>query len=227
MENAPCGAEPGYAGSQSGSFSEPAPAWNFIEPSLDFTSNEPLSPSPCASIWTFWPSSSKTNLPFCASAKFMVMVLPVFLSRTVMVPLSSSVETTSTSGFAAASIRVTARAGFFSSMWAACLALCAMKYMAIPPTSAASTTRPPQPPIIQTTALVFCGAAALTGGTGADADGGTGGGAPLPGCGRAPGCRTGPGCGVAPGGGALLVAAGVPQLPQNGPWTWAPHFVQN
>src|SRR5437879_1155101 len=90
-----------------------------------------------------------------------------------------------------------------------------------PPTSAASTTRPPHPPRIQTTALVFCGAAALTGGTGAYTDGDTGGGAAPTGCGPAPDWGGAPGCG------ALLLAAGEPQVPQNGPCTWAPHFVQN
>jgi hypothetical protein len=93
--------------------------------------------------------------------------------------------------------------------------------MVMPPTRAASTTRPPQPPIIQTTALVFCGAAALTCGTYAGAGGGTGGGAAPPGWGPGPGWGPEPGCEVLP------AAAGVPQVPQNGPWTWAPHFVQN
>src|SRR5882672_7778778 len=87
--------------------------------------------------------------------------------------------------------------------------------MAIPPTSAARTTSPPQPPRIQTTALVFCGAEALTGATGPGMGGVKGGGAGPPGGGPALGC------------GAPPAGAGVPQLPQNGPCTWAPHFVQN
>src|SRR5262249_46741733 len=145
----------------------------------------------------------------------MITVLPVFLSRTVMVPLSSSVETTSTSGFAAAIMRVIARAGYFLNTWAPCLALCAIKYIPAPATSAARTTSAPQPPRIQTTALVFCGAEALTGGTGADAGGVAGGAAP-PACGPVPGLD-----------GALAEPAVAPQLPQNGPCTWAPQLVQN
>src|SRR5215470_7206729 len=90
--------------------------------------------------------------------------------------------------------------------------------MARPPTIAPSTSKPKQPPRIQTMGLVFAAVAGPTGGGGATIPAGIAGG---------PAGFTGGGPGAAPGGCAALPGAGAPQLPQNGPCTCAPHFVQN
>ena len=74
---------------------------------------------------------------------------------------------------------------------------------------AASTINAPQPPTIQTSALVFWTVTGPAGGAASGAgDGDAGAGA----------------LGIGPG---VLPVAGAPQLPQKGPCTWAPHLVQN
>jgi hypothetical protein len=89
--------------------------------------------------------------------------------------------------------------------------------MAMLPTIAPSTSNPKHPPRIQTKGLVFVAVAGPTAGGGAPG--------PAAAIGGDAGV-TGGGAG-APGGWAALPGAGAPQLPQNGPCTWAPHVVQN
>ena len=61
------------------------------------------------------PFSSVTTIRFCAASKRIVVVLPVLMSRTINVPVPSSVETTSTSLFIVAAILAAAYTGFFES----------------------------------------------------------------------------------------------------------------
>jgi hypothetical protein len=85
----------------------------------------PLALSPW--IETSSPLSSLNEiLPFLTSSRFRVTVLPLDFSRSVMSPLSSSTETTSTSGFMDAISLAIATAGFLrmrAGSRPACLAL--------------------------------------------------------------------------------------------------------
>src|SRR6185437_8764609 len=95
---APCGDDPGYAGSQEGRTAPAAAAPNLIEPSPPLISTLPVLASPSALIWTLVPSSPTITRDFLSGSNFMVTTLPELLSRMVMVPACSLVETTSASG---------------------------------------------------------------------------------------------------------------------------------
>src|ERR1035438_9104440 len=95
-ENAFCGEDPGYTGTQSGALSALLPI--LMVPSGLFISMLAFAPSPVVVIEVDLPFSSVMTMAFLCGSNFMVMVLPVFLSRPTMVPESSLLETISVSG---------------------------------------------------------------------------------------------------------------------------------
>src|SRR5437762_628287 len=107
----------------------------------------------------------------------MVIVLPVFLSRTVIVPAPSSVLTTSTSGLIVATSLLTARPGLrliSSGSRPACRALWTTKYPAPSTATAPSTNRPSTATSTQTMGLVLRATGAIATGPAWDVSGDTG-----------------------------------------------------
>jgi hypothetical protein len=106
-----------------------------IEPSSIWEASILISPS----------SVVKLNLPSSMSSKLTVISSPVSVLRTVIVPASSSVETSSSSGLSLTIMRAVANAGFSSKSAATSLTLRATKK---PPTITTTKTRiinAPQP----------------------------------------------------------------------------------
>jgi len=89
-----------------------------------------FAPSPVVVIEVVFPFSSVTTIDFFCGSNFKVVTLPVFLSRTTMVPALSSLEMISVSGFMVTAIFAPARPGFFfikSESKPACFILCMAK----------------------------------------------------------------------------------------------------
>src|SRR5882724_9465026 len=105
---------------------------------------------------TVLPWSSVTVIVLFSESTLMVEILPDFLSRTTMVPVESSFDTVSRSGFAATVILATARAGFFwinSGSMPACFALCITKKPSPATTTMQRIIKTPHPPRTQRSVL--------------------------------------------------------------------------
>ncbi len=92
--------------------------------------------------------------PFRMSRKSSVIVFPVFFSRSVILPESSSARITSTSGFIAAIIFAAAKTGFLPDS----AALRATNRPKSAMTTKTTAINPPQPASTQTNTLDFLGA---------------------------------------------------------------------